>query len=481
MGFASGFNAGAGAVSRGRDYAQQREQAERQKVIDGREDAEYTYKQKQRAGVDAAWGAYDTAAAGVGADQQRGIQETYGMTPGQMAGAARTGGGEGLRSQLASYDAPDAYDMQTVPAAGAPRFRADQLRVTEPDELGMERAMGRVASATRDIKGLRDSNDRAKNLEFDGDFKKYLNEYKGDEDQVGKTIEFVNGTSGRITMGEPDKNGLMRLAVVKPDKRAEFTKLSKQEQATIYAGARLMQRDPQKALTLIAGVNKTLAAAVAEDNNIQFKLGKENNDGAFQTGQLRVASERNGIARAAAGSRDKHVDPKYVAQLNDLNTRISESTDPAEVKKLEREYQRVQTTAYTALGKVAPLKDSRPAPREVDPKAYAETLTKFIGAGMPPAEARMETDVLYGRSPAAGGVDSKLQSLNKERSAARRPVIVRPGEVGMRDPSQPIMGDPRDFVRTGRRGVLGGMNYGYEDPVTGKIYSTEEYNRLLNE
>jgi hypothetical protein len=116
---------------------------------------------------------------------------------------------------------------------------------------------------------------------------------------------------------------------------------------------------------------------------------------------------------------------------------------------------------------------------EFSPQAYAATIKDFTQSGMTPTEARIEADQLFGQGPATGVQDSNLQILNKGKDADKKPVIVRPGEVGMRASGQPVMGDPGSFRRVSERGLFGGISYGYQDPVTGKKYSTEEYNRLL--
>ena len=93
----------------------------------------------------------------------------------------------------------------------------------------------------------------------------------------------------------------------------------------------------------------------------------------------------------------------------------------------------------------------------------------------------MQADSLYGRAPQDSQVDASLQGLNKSKAQDKKPLVVKPGENGMRNSGQAVMGDPRDFQRVGSRGVFGGLNYEYVDPVTKRRYSTEQYNTLIGE
>ena len=128
---------------------QRAEEFARQKVTWGRED-------EQRTAEDAAYANVQNVRSGISPEQQGQIQQTYGMTPKQTAAA-----GPGLQSKLASYDAPDSYDLQNAPAEGAaPAFNAQGLKLGKPSDADLERANEGVYLAKRDLAGVAQSKER---------------------------------------------------------------------------------------------------------------------------------------------------------------------------------------------------------------------------------------------------------------------------------------------------------------------------------
>jgi hypothetical protein len=102
--------------------------------------------------------------------------------------------------------------------------------------------------------------------------------YDGAEAQVGKGIEYLNATSAGITIGEPDpKTGVRQASIVQPDKKALFMRLSRADQAELWAASQLMQTNPERAFRMIAGVNKTLAEVVKAENEQARALMTANN------------------------------------------------------------------------------------------------------------------------------------------------------------------------------------------------------------
>lgn len=482
MGFADGFRAGQGMVTGWQN-------ADRQKVLDARAETLYNEGREDRKHMlvlrdeeNAAFAGYNNAAAGLDPAQQKTLQETYGMNPGQVAAELRAGGAEGLRTKLAGYDTPD--------GGGAPMgtgFNASQLKTAAPDKLQMERMLGRIATAKRDTVGMRESGKEVKNLEYSGALESSGKAWDAmsDDDRAAqiKKLSYDQNVRGfgNWVSGTGKTQGYMNYL---PD-GGDPVQISAKEARAIWQLSHTMAVDPVRARTEMDAVSDKVRTVAKELFGERTKAAKETNDTRFNQGQLAVAEERNRAAMIAAqrerGGGGKEPDQKFVTQLNDINQRINEATSPAEIKKLENEYRRVQSLAYTSVGKVAPFKESRAEKREVDPVGYSNTYAKFVSAGMDPADAAIKTDQMFGRGPTDGVSDSRLQKLDKGGGAAKKPVVVRPGENGMRDPSQPVMGDPRDFSRVSQRGMFGGVNYGYQDPVTGKKYSADEYNRLLAE
>jgi hypothetical protein len=120
---------------------------------------------------------------------------------------------------------------------------------------------------------------------------------------------------------------------------------------------------------------------------------------------------------------------------------------------------------------------------EFTPKDYAATIKSFTDTGLSYPAAKIEADLLYGRGPAAGNEDAALQAANKKKGLglATAPIEVRPGESRMTVPGAAVRGPLEDFLRESRRGMFGGVEYFYTDPLTKKRYTTEQYNQLQNQ
>ena len=134
--------------------------------------------------------------------------------------------------------------------------------------------------------------------------------YTGAEDQIGATALHINGTSKSITMGVPDKDGVVQLAVVTPDRRAQFMSLSRDQQARLYAAGQLMERNPIRAFREIADVNRPLAEALAAESGLVTKVAGSNNQAAFKARdddradrQQAEAARHNRASEAIASAR----------------------------------------------------------------------------------------------------------------------------------------------------------------------------------
>ena len=126
-------------------------------------------------------------------------------------------------------------------------------------------------------------------------------------------------------------------------------------------------------------------------------------------------------------------------------------------------------------------KDPNKPEREFDPLKYTSTIKNITDSGLSPAAARIEADQLYGRGPAAAGIDAGLQKANAAKGAgtSAAPIEVQPGERYITAPGAAVRAPLDQFLRESRRGLFGGVEYFYTDPVTGRRYTTDEYNKLL--
>lgn len=160
--FQTGMQMGLSAMQMANQNRIQQAELEMAQAREARAAEEFGWKRDQQNREDAAFTNFNNMTAGVDKDAQGKIQQTYGMSPSQVSQAIQNGGAAGLRSQLASYDAPDSYDLQNVPEAPAGgvqpgRFTAAQLPTKEPSRMDMERAMMGLAISRRDMQGMRQS------------------------------------------------------------------------------------------------------------------------------------------------------------------------------------------------------------------------------------------------------------------------------------------------------------------------------------
>ena len=276
--FQSGFQLGQGAWQQTLDNKDRA-------GIRKRQDEEHAWKVEDRARLAADRTNVDDA-IGVLQSQQNGIRE----------------GSQG------PLNVPMPLGQMGPPASAAPSNVPTGLAPRAPTQLETNQALTRLAAAQRDTGSLATLAKEAGSLRIDQKFGDALKAYKGDPEQIGTAIEYVNGNSKALTMSEPDKNGLVRMAIVTPDKKASFIKLSRQDQAQIFAAHSILEDDPTRALAIMASVNKTMASAFAEENGLTKFLADNNNDvtakgTSMANDQARLGLERQRVGIAAGAAR----------------------------------------------------------------------------------------------------------------------------------------------------------------------------------
>jgi len=255
--------------------------------------------------------------------------------------------------------------LQVAPGQGEATFRATPTRGDAEDLLG------RIALLRGDTAGYRAAQANKRAMNEEDVFAKRLGEYKGTEDQVASTAAYLNNNSRRLTMGTPDKNGLVQLAVAKEDGTASFLNLSKQDQAKLYAAGHLLELNPTKALEMMAGVNKELAAAVAADNGLTANLASNSNDVAGKSATIthQANTDANDKRRTDATVASSGVMNKlHMAQLDELaqktkdrkdlaaiHTELSTAIEAGDVKGEERA--RKKLMGFTVAGRNSNLSD----------------------------------------------------------------------------------------------------------------------------
>lgn len=285
MGFADGFRTGEGLVNRYRAGVRADEEAALRKTEAARAEEQFGWQrtaqerlQKQNTELD-------------GINQQlRGMPQGYNANTGQQA--PDTSGAD--PTAWSSPEQRQNYGMQIA---------------KPPTGVAATELMRQAALVKGDYNASITLEDRSKSQKWEEAYAGALKEYTGAPEQIGPTAKYLNSNSRSITMGAPGKNGIVPLSIAKPDGEAMFINLSKPEQAQLYAAGKLMSTDPQRALSIMAGVNKDLASVVAAENNLTMNVGKANNAATVQSAgidndnaRLGLDKERLGIQRATAGA-----------------------------------------------------------------------------------------------------------------------------------------------------------------------------------
>jgi hypothetical protein len=189
--------------------------------------------------------------------------------------------------------------------------------------------------------------------------------------------------------------------------------------------------NPQRAFDMMAQVNKELAAAIAVENGMNVDMTKAGNDVASKRqglaakrDELKIRQQmltnqglelgiRGRVADAQIGSYNRANQPAIVALTAEAERLVKEGT-----------FKDVPT-AIEALKKGS-------ARREVDPKAYAETMAKLNEVYGDPVKARMATDQLYGLTAPTNAVAEQLKALNDKKAGDK------PGAAAPTPPPAPL-------------------------------------------
>lgn len=281
---------------------------------------------------------------------------------------------------------------------------------------------------------------------------------------------FINDQSRKLTTRVDPKTGITTFAIAKGDTYDEV-KINPADLGKIAVGYRRLERGDVSGLELISGVNKELANAVKEEMSLQLNVGGKNNEAIQRVAQMNNDTTRTQNDTARVGLQRDQLNRPQAANLREFQNAKGEPV-LVDISKLPRDKD-------GSIPLPAGLKP-RTAKPEYTPKAYAETVKLYTEAGYPLEDARMMADKEYGRGPSSSSTDSNLKALNDKKGAAQKPVEIRPGEVVARDPSVPVRAPLDMFQRESTRGLFGGVNYFYRDPLTNKRYSIDEYNKLLS-
>lgn len=166
-----------------------------------------------------------------------------------------------------------------------------------------------------------------------------------------------------------------------------------------------------EALKYLTGVDDNISAIVDKYNKNTLDAARVNNDATYKQGALDRFREELGIKNRQLGIQSQ-VAQAQIGSYNRANQPpIVALTAEAERLVKEGVFKDVPT-AIEALKKGS-------TKREVDPKAYAETMAKFNEVYGDPAKARMATDQLFGLTAPTNAVADQLKALNDKKGGAK--------------------------------------------------------------
>lgn len=204
------------------------------------------------------------------------------------------------------------FDPAAPVIAPAPQMGGLGIRTATPaadgqgagsDPLRVNQALQRAALAKRDLSAFNQLNESGRRLKVDTEFGEATQRFLAQPEFYADAIRGFNKSSTRVTFGKPDAKGFSTVSVVDDNGDADVSKLSRADQAKLYAASQIMASDPMRALDVISSVNKELAAAVAAENKLKLDVGKEANDSAYRRGALNETERHHRAAegQAAAG------------------------------------------------------------------------------------------------------------------------------------------------------------------------------------
>lgn len=280
----------------------------------------------------------------------------------------------GLRLNRAKEEDTAVAGLADLQKRDAESQRFDGTGLMRPvDDREMNNAVGAVALARRDLKGLETTRGANRVLDVQEEAKRLAADPAFQE----KAMNYISTKEIfplKVVPGQRDpKSGRMKTA-----DRLEFDsgfkyELKEGDRQRIALGAALMSKGMnEEGLKVIEGVNKELRAAVDDANKRTVAASDFNSkaDDRLADNELRaeqVAAAR--AARAAAGaSRTPEIDPKLYKEYNDLIAAYQTAVDSGDAKRareLRAQIPVKQAQMATAMRKPMSLPDARPPAPDV--------------------------------------------------------------------------------------------------------------------
>jgi hypothetical protein len=400
-------------------------------------------------------------------------------------------GGSPAVDAAASYDNHEARRMglDTPYQTGGVTARAYDPSNLD-DQAGLNRRLMGVAALKGDYGTLTTLQQKNAELADTKVFNQGAKQFLTNPDSFAELTRYVNKSNPMLTAApakDPRTGQLTgyNIMTVGPSGDATHKFLSPQETAQLAGAVALMQQNPTKALQIMATVDQGVAAAVAASNTAMEKSSTTNNNathfanedyvGRENAQSARItASAHAGMAAAAQSraNRENMTKPQQMKEEANAYADILQKKDPS----LTREDAMKQ--AYDLVLKNPNVKD-QPDVGLPEAGIFRKNGKYYrLGKGGQPEEVKF---------PGESATDKALKDLASKGADPfagapnpKRPIVLRDDRASLTAPGQAMVGDPAAFQRVAKQGLMGGISYVYKDPLTGREFSTDQYNELLS-
>lgn len=481
--FQSGFNMGQNAWNTMQKNALAEQEMQLRKEAAARDAEQFGWRRDSINRENAAAAQYAIDSTGVAPSQLSQIKSTYGMND-QQLGAASAGGTAGLKAKLASYDAPDSYDLQSVPpaASGLPkRFTSDQVSGRELSDLERLQARRALAIGTRDFNQIPqlDKDEKAFKLE-DGRRAEFARLNKLSPEALVETLggEFSRDGSGVDAMLTYDEKankylfaskvpGMPSRTLSKPELMRYALGLWEAGNGDLAAGMQA-QIDGIRTQRELRKEDAARAATLASGNaDLFFKKLTADND----------AARTNAVSRYYDAQIERY---KKESEASNWGTeQYIDKDGNISVYDVNRKSKTPDFRLRTMPPGLKPY-NPRPVPElKVNPDGSViqgsdlfvpdpKTPGKYVKAsGFGPSALDLALKNYKGGEGQPGGLDPTGFVPSSTKYNITAPSTTQ------------FVGPADNFIRTSKRGLFGGLSYEYLDPVSGKTFSMDEYNRMV--
>jgi hypothetical protein len=295
-----------------------------------------------------------------------------------------------------------------------------------PTGASAEELLGRISLVKGDTAGFRASQANAKNFKYEDGLKSQYAAWDAmtDDDRfkLVDKISLDQGIPGNGTWvaGKGKQPGYMNWTPPGKDP----IKLSAKEARDLYALTNLMDVDPIRARAEMDKVSAQVRALAKDTFDTQSKGVTANNQATRFANADANDAARTGLLGQELGIKGQ------VAQAQ-IGSYTRANRSPIELLTAEAERLAKDGTFKDVPTAIEALKKGS-VKREVDPKAYAETMAKFNEVYGDPVKARMATDQAYGLTAPTNAVADRLKALNDNKGG------VKPGAAPAAAPAAPL-------------------------------------------